>query len=72
MCPVNGIANAAEYKDISDSGNGGGNILFHHNSALAHKASSTRTWFEFGVHELKWTTQIPDFNPNEHLRDDMK
>jgi hypothetical protein len=40
---------------------------FQHGNASVHK------WFvEIGVEELDWPAQSPDFNPIEHLCDELE
>lgn len=52
------------------------NVLFHfvatsqHNKALVHKPRSIRKWFsQFGVEDLDWSAQRPDFNHAKQIWD---
>lgn len=45
------------------SGLGDGPFLFQQDGLPVHKSNSTETWIrEFGVEELDWHAQNPDFN----------
>jgi hypothetical protein len=48
-------------------------FLLIHDNAPVHKARSIQNWFvEIGVRELDWPVQRPDFNPIEHLWDELE
>ncbi|KAK1786227.1 hypothetical protein P4O66_017939 [Electrophorus voltai] len=51
---------------------GDGPFLFQHDCAPVHKARSIKTWMsKFGVEELDWPAQGPDFNLIKHLWDEL-
>ena len=46
--------------------------MLHHDCAPEHKAQSIMAWLdEFGVEEFDWPAQSSDFNPTEHIRDEL-
>ncbi len=76
LCFLKSTVNAAIYQDIlehfmlpsADKLYGDADFIFQQESAPAHTAKGTKSWFnDHGVTVLDWPTNSPDLNPIENL-----
>jgi hypothetical protein len=72
-----GNLNATAYNDILDDPLwekfGENPFLFQHDNAPIHNTRSIQKWFiEVGVEELDWPARSRDFNPIEHLWEELE
>ncbi len=76
LCFLKSTVNASIYQEMfedfmlpsADTLYGDADLIFQQNSAPAHTAKGTKSWFnDHGVTVLDWPANSPDLNPIENL-----